>query len=154
MKRLLILLTLAIGIALIGSAQAGLQINSMFGGTYVADKGVSEIQMSGNQRYLRQHNLTLLAMFKGPAAKYAPMIQKLVLADGAKAVGRNVRYRDGRLQYACFSLPAERRKGKATLHKYIYYFYNSNADPANVLLVYMEGALDTSRAEKIFNSYK
>ncbi|MDE6555668.1 MAG: hypothetical protein K2K55_01740 [Duncaniella sp.] len=153
MKRLLLLLAITIGMAIGAEAQTGLEINSMFGGAYVADKGVTEIQMSGNQRYLREYRLSALAIFKGPAEKYASKIEKLVLADGSKAVGRNVRYREGHLQYACFSLPAEKVKGKPSLHRYIYYFYNKNTNPATVLLVYMEGYIDTAKAERIFISY-
>ncbi len=101
---------------LAAAAQSGLQINQIFGGKYVSDPSVTETIMSGEQRFLRANYLSNLATFKGEAKTYAPIIQPLVLADGAQAIGRNVRYKDGKLQYAFFMLKPVTVDGLSLIH--------------------------------------
>ena len=83
------------------SAQTGMHINNVLGGKYVSDPSVTEVIMSGEQKFVKAHGLSNLATF-GDWRPYAPILQPLVLADGAKSIGRNVRYKDGKLQYAFF----------------------------------------------------
>lgn len=150
MKRL-ILIVIALVAVVAAYAQAGLQINSIFGGKYSCDSTVTETMMSGNQRFLRKHNLSTFATFKGPAAKYASVIQPLVLADGAHATGRNIRYRDGKLRYAFFILPQVERNGQK-INRYLYYINNEGTHKPSVIVIYFDGTIRPERASELINS--
>ena len=146
-----ILIVIAIATVVAAYAQAGLQINSIFGGKYSADSTVTETMMSGNQRFLKKHYLSTFATFKGPAAKYASVIQPLVLADGAHATGRNIRYSDGKLRYAFFILPSVERNGQ-TINRYLYYINNEGARKPSVIVIYFEGRIRPEKASELINS--
>lgn len=140
-------MTLTVIVAtLAAAAQSGLQINQIFGGKYVNDPSVTETMMSGEQRFLRANYLSNLATFKGDAKTYAPIIQPLVLADGAKAIGRNVRYKDGKLQYAFFMLKPVTVDGRKH-NRYLYYIYNAKPASPTVMVIYFDGALSRAQAE-------
>ncbi len=149
MKRLLIIFTILLTTVVGLRAQTGLNINLIFGGKYVSDPSVSETVISGEQNFLKRHNLTTLATFKGDAATYAPVIQPLVLADGAKARGRNVRYRQGELRYAFFELAGT---GKGN-NRYIYYINNPDASKPTVMVIFLEGSLSASKATDLIKSF-
>lgn len=162
MKRLLTILLTLVVIGSVASAQTGLEINKAFGGKYAGNTDVSEVVMSGDQPYLRRHNLKSLAIFRGPAESYASILQPLVLADGAKAIARDVRYSNGKLHYAYFMLPSVETDGKS-VKRYIYYLNkecaNSNKrakktahTKSPVILIYFEGNIGRERAASIINN--
>lgn len=132
-------------------AQSGLEIDRIFGGKYSADPTVTETMMSGDQSFLRSHQLSTFATFKGDATKYVPIIQPLVMADGAHATARNVRYRDGKLHYAFFVLPPVTANGKR-LNRYIYYLNNEKAKKPSVMVIYFDGTITSAKAETIIKS--
>lgn len=132
-------------------AQSGLEINRIFGGKYSSDPTVTETMMSGDQSFLRSHKLSTFATFKGNAAKYVQIIQPLVMADGAHATARNVRYRDGKLHYAFFVLPPVTANGKR-LNRYLYYLNNEKAKKPSVMVIYFDGALTSAKAETLIKS--
>lgn len=146
-RQIIIAVALALS-ALSALAQADLQIASMFGGKYANDPGVTEINLSGDQRFLKSKHLNCFMTFKGDAKTYAPKIQPMVLADGSHATGRNVRYKDGMLQYAYFVLKPKIVDGK-TLNRYIYYIYNHKSDPATVMLIYFDGPISRRKADAL-----
>lgn len=155
MKRLLLIMSILIAATLGADAQTGLQINRIFGGKYISDPSVTETLMSGNQRALRNRKLTTFATFKGNAEKYAPIIQPLVLADGAHATARNVRYRDGKLQYAFFVLP-QTGNGQKKLNRYLYYINNQGSKKSKspkVMVIYFEGSISPDGARSLIRSY-
>ena len=145
MKRLLSTIVLFVGICLVAHAQQGLEINKLFGGKYISDPSVSEVVLSGDQPFLTKKHLSAMSTFRGDAKTYAPIIESLVLDDGKDATARNVRYKDGRLQYAFFALPPDKAKD----NRFIYYINNS---PGNVILIYIAGRISLSRAESIIRS--
>lgn len=153
MKRLLATLIVMLGIIAGASAQKGLEINKVFGGKYVSDPSVTETLMSGEQKFLRSHRLTTLATFRGASKTYAPILQPLVLADGTNAIGRNVRYRDGKLQYAFFILKPVETGGKK-INRYLYYLNNENSKRPSAMLIYFDGSLSRSQAESLIRSLK
>lgn len=153
MKRLLATLIVMLGIIAGASAQKGLEINKVFGGKYVSDPSVTETLMSGEQKFLRSHRLTTLATFRGASKTYAPILQPLVLADGNNAIGRNVRYRDGKLQYAFFILKPTEANGKK-INRYLYYLNNENSKRPSAMLIYFDGSLSRSQAESLIRSLK
>lgn len=112
----------------------------------MSDPSVTETIMSGEQRFLRANYLSNLATFKGEAKTYAPIIQPLVLADGAQAIGRNVRYKDGKLQYAFFMLKPVTVDGRKH-NRYLYYIYNAKPASPTVMVIYFDGVLSKAQAE-------
>ncbi len=134
--------------ALVSQAQQGLKINQIFGGRYVSDPSVTETMLSGEQRFLRSHKLTTFATFKGDAKTYTSIIQPLVLADGAHAKGRNVRYREGKLQYAFFVLPSIESDGKK-INRYLYYLNNEGTKRPSVMVIYFDGRITPDGASSL-----
>ncbi len=148
MKRFLSTIVLFVGFVLAAQAQQGLEINRLFGGKYISDPSVSEIVLSGKQPFLTKKHLTAMSTFRGDAKTYANIIAPLVLDDGKNAVARNVRYKDGILQYAFFALPPNHSDG----NRYIYYVNDSSGNSSNVILIYIAGFINYSRAESIIRS--
>lgn len=135
-------------------AQNGLNINKVFGGKYVTDPQVSETVMTGDHRLLRKRNLTTLATFSGPYDKYASILQPLVLKDGQNAKGRDVRFKNGKLEYAFFILSPTIIDGKK-INRYLYYLNNeSKKKNASVMLIYFDGTIDRFHAETLINSLR
>lgn len=94
--------------------------------------------------------LSNLATFRGDSETYAPILQPLVLADGAKSIGRNVRYKDGKLQYAFFMLPVTIVNGKKT-NRYLYYLNNPDGNKPSVMMIYFDGTLSRTDAEAVIS---
>lgn len=148
MKRILLITITLIAAVLGASAQSDLQIGRVFGGKYGSDPSVTETMMSGEQRFLRSNRLANFATFKGDAKTYAPIIQPLVLADGANAIGRNVRYKDGKLQYAFFILKPIIADGRK-LNRYLYYITSTKEKKSTVMLIYFDGSLTRMQADAL-----
>ncbi|MDE5807755.1 MAG: hypothetical protein K2H76_06525, partial [Muribaculaceae bacterium] len=100
MKKILLILFILLCAALPSAAQTGLEINKIFNGRFSSDPAVTETLLSGSSKLLKKNKLTVFATFKGPAANYRSDVEKAVLADGASAIGKNVRYKEGKLYYA------------------------------------------------------
>lgn len=152
-RTLLITLTLWVATFCV-SAQSDLHIGRVFGGKYGSDPSVTETMMSGEQRFLRSNRLANFATFKGDAETYASIIQPLVLADGANAIGRNVRYKDGKLQYAFFMLKPTTESGRK-LNRYLYYVTtskyhtDSKKSTSYVMVIYFDGQLTRQQADAL-----
>lgn len=141
LKRFLTILLTVLAALLPARAQEGLEISSLFKGSFTSDPNVTETLIAGNQKFLRSHKLSLLATFKAPAAKYGAMVEKLVKADAATAIGKKVRYKDGRLFLGLFMLKPT-GSGKTATNRYLYYLNPTSGPKPYVLLVYMEGKLE------------
>lgn len=153
MKRLLISLIIALTAVMASTAQAGLNINRVFTGTAAASPEATMTIMSGNSSYLKSHNLTALATFKGPSEKFAKTIEPLVVADATKASGKNLRYKNGHLHYAFFALPPL-KSGKLTINRYVYYLDNDSEKDRNITLVYLEGTISQPAASKLIKTLR
>lgn len=150
MKRVLLTVLLLVVVSLCVDAQTGLNIDKMFGGKYSSDPEVVETLMNGDQTYLRNKRLRALATFKG-GEKYASKIQSLVLKDGANAKSRDVRYKNGKLQYVFYVLPPIESGGEK-LNQYVYYIHNMEGSKPTVMLIYASGTLSPHRAESLIQS--
>lgn len=150
MKRLLSTLIAIVTLTTTAVAQQNLEIGRLFGGRYSSDPSVSEVMINGEQRFLTSHRLTALATFRGAAKTYAAIAQPLVLADGKGAHARNVRYKDGRLQYAFFALPPKPDNEKE--NRFIYYLNNGQGDKGSIIVIYIAGEISCARAESIITS--
>lgn len=73
-----------------------------------------------------------------------------MLADGAKSIGRNVRYKDGKLQYAFFMLPVTIVNGKKT-NRYLYYLNKPDGNKPSVMMIYFDGTLSRTDAEAVIS---
>lgn len=153
MNRLLTILTILILSTLSLYARTGLEIDKLFTEQYAADPQVTETILSGNNRYLKKHNLTDFSTFKAPAAKYRATVEQMVLTDARKATGKNVRYKDGKLYYALFILSPVSVNG-TKLNRYIYYLNNSTAKGGNVMVIYLEGKLSEQDVTLLLQSAK
>lgn len=139
--------------AMASVAQAGLNINRVFTGNAASAPEATMTIMSGDSRYLKSHNLTALATFRAPSEKFAKTVEPLVVADAAKATGKNLRYKNGRLHYAFFSLPGL-KSGKRTINRYVYYLDNDSEKDKSVTLVYIEGSISQPAAAKLIKTVR
>lgn len=140
MKRLITLLMLwAIGTSAM-LAQNKLHIGELFDGRYHDEPRASETQISSDK--LDRYSLSLyrsLTLTDMPEA--AATIEPLVTRDAAKAVDREVSYRDGGLYYGFYQL--QPRHG---VQRYLFYL-NQNRNKGNkIILIYLEG---TASRDKI-----
>lgn len=151
MKRVLFFFFLLVSSAMIINAQTGLEINSIFNGRYASDPNVTETLISGKNKFLQKHKLNVLATFKGPATSYRTMVERMVLADASKALGKSVRYKDGRLYFGLFILkPIVVNNIK--MNRYLYYLDNSTHKNPTVLVVYLEGTLNEQQVSDFIQS--
>lgn len=151
MKRSFIAFMLVLTLSAMASAQTGLEIGQIFNGRYAGDPTVTETMMSGNHQFLRRHDLNVFATFKGPSSKYASIIEPMVLADGAKSVGRNIRYKEGKLHYAFFMLRPITEGGEK-VNRFLYYLNNAPQKGSNMMVVYFEGPISQSEASSLIQS--
>ena len=151
MKRYLTAVMIILTTSILAAAQTPLQISQIFNGTYASDPAVTETMMSGNHDFLKRHKLSLFTTFKGPASKYAQIVEPLVLKDGANAIGRNIRYKDGVLTYAYFMLQPIEEDGK-TINRYIYYINGQPQKGKNIMVLYFEGRLRQNEANALIKA--
>lgn len=144
---LLFLIPISVGV----SAQTKLEIDNLFTEHYASDPQVTETILSGNNKFLKRHNLTVFSTFKGPASKYQQTVERMVLSDARSATGKSVRYKDGKLYFALFILRPVTING-TRLNRYIYYLNNSAAKGHNVLVVYLEGTLSEHDVAKLIQN--
>lgn len=151
MKRSLITFMLMLTVTAMAFAQQDLEINKIFNGKYAGDPKVTETMISGNHRFLKSQKLETFYTFKGPADRYVPIVEPLVLADGAKSVGRNIRYKEGKLHYAFFMLRPITEGGKK-INRYLYYLNNEPQKGSNIMVLYFEGSMNQSEANTLIQT--
>ena len=151
MKRSIIAFMLLLTVSAMASAQTGLEINQIFNGKYAGDPKVTETMISGSHQFLRHHVLNVFSTFKGPAVKYALIIEPLVLADGAKSIGRNIRYKEGKLHYAFFMLRPLTENGEK-INRFLYYLNNLPQKGNNMMVLYLEGTISQNEANSLIQS--
>ena len=154
MKHLLVILIAIVGMWLQAEAQTGLNIEKMLGGKYASDPNVTETFISGNRnKFLDKHHLRLFATFKGPADKYEATAEELVKKDAAAAVGKNVRYKGGRLYYGLYSLKPVTIDGRK-VYRYLYYLNNGAVKGKTLLVIYFEGNITEDKALQLIRSMR
>lgn len=117
------------------SAQKGLNINNLFDGRYTDNDRVAETYVEGGS--LADYNVDLyhsLTLTGDPDE--AAAIEALVKRDGAKAVNREVAYRDGGLYYAFYELTPR----NIIANRYIFYLNQHRGSGNKIILIYIEGA--------------
>ncbi|MBD5228766.1 MAG: hypothetical protein HDS69_01800 [Bacteroidales bacterium] len=143
MKQLITLLMLwAIG-ASTALAQDRLNIGELFDGRYHDDPRASETLIEGEK--LSNYQLTLyrsLTLTDMPAE--AAEIVPLVTRDAAKAVDREVSYRDGGLYYGFYQLKS--RGGK---NCYLFYLDQNRNGGNKIILIYLEGRASRDKIKQM-----
>ena len=124
-------------------AQDGLNINSLFDGRYRANPAASETIIQGSRlsRYdlKNYHALTLTGV---PDAAYE--IERLVSKDGAKALSREVSYKQGRLYYGFYRLASHNG-----LRRYLFYLNQHLKGGNKIILIYLDGDADTEAIKRM-----
>ncbi|MDE6577486.1 MAG: hypothetical protein K2J82_09760 [Muribaculaceae bacterium] len=154
MKRILMIMLALSSVIFSLSAQSGLNIEKFLGGKYASDPQVTETFISGKgNKFLEKHKLRVFATFKGPSAKYEGMVEALVMKDAATAIGKNIRYKNGKLYYGLFSLaPVVINKKK--IYRYLYYLNKGVGSGKNLMVVYFEGNLNEEEALRLIQSIR
>lgn len=134
MKRLIAILMLMCAGTSAMLAQDKLNVGELFDGRYHDEPRASETQITGDR--LAKYSLTLyrsLTLTDMPEA--AAIIAPLVIRDAAKAVDREVSYRDGGLYYGFYQL-----QPRHSVERYLFYL-NQNLNKGNkIILIYLEGS--------------
>ncbi|OKY86333.1 MAG: hypothetical protein BHV69_02640 [Bacteroidales bacterium 52_46] len=124
-------------------AQDRLNIGALFDGRYHDEPRASETQISGDK--LERYALSLyrsLTLTDYPEA--AADIEPLVTRDAAKAVDREVSYRDGGLYYGFYQL-----KPSGVKQRYLFYL-NQNRNGGNkIILIYLEGMASRDKIKEM-----
>lgn len=126
-----------------------LKISEMFSSKYVSDPAVSQLLLSGENSFLRKHDLILFATFRGPSATYVPIIKPILLEDSNSAESRNIRYQDGRLAYAFFSFPPSDKD--EVIRQFVYYIDPIGKNKSDVMLIYFEGSITSGKAYRLIS---
>ena len=144
MKRITIILICLLS-AMAAIAQTGLNINRLFDGRYKTAAGATEIIVTGVQA--REIGLTVYHSLSVTDKNQAELVEGLVVKDGAKAVDKEVEYRNGQLYYGFYTMPKQKQS-----NRYIF-FLNQNLarkSPKNVVtLIYMEGFANQDEIKKL-----
>jgi len=145
MKRTTIIILACMLTTMAAMAQTGLNINHLFDGRYKKAAGATEIIVTGSQAH--EIGLTIYHSISVTEKAQAEIIENLVVKDGAKAIDKEVEYRNGQLYYGFYTLPKYKRS-----NRYIF-FLNQNLarkSPKNVVtLIYMEGEASAERIKKL-----
>ena len=145
MKRITIIILTCLLTTIAAMAQTGLNINRLFDGRYNKASGATEIIVTGVQA--REIGLTVYHSLSVTDKNQAELVEGLVVKDGAKAVDKEVEYRNGQLYYGFYTMPKQKHS-----NRYIF-FLNQNLarkSPKNVVtLIYMEGFANQDEIKKL-----
>lgn len=145
MKRTTIIILASMLTTIAAMAQTGLNINRLFDGRYMKVADATEIIVTGSQAH--EIGLTIYHSISVTEKAQAEIIENLVVKDGAKAIDKEVEYRNGQLYYGFYTLPKYKRS-----NRYIF-FLNQNLarkSPKNVVtLIYMEGDASAEKIKKL-----
>lgn len=139
----LIIIFIAMIASLTAAAQTGLNVDALFDGRYRDNKSAVETIIKGEQ--LRKYDLsTYHSLTLADMPEAAAEIEQLVEKDGARAISREVSYRQGHLYYGFYQLPPY--KG---LSRHLFYL-NQNLNKGNkIMLIYLDGIATTEFVKKL-----
>lgn len=129
-------------------AQKNLNISSLFNGQYRNKEDATEVLMKG--RKLVPYKLSLFrSLTLNTGTVNVSQIEKMVKADGAKAIDKEVGSRSGRLYYAFYQL-----KPSGENCRYLFYRNNSlqtgNGKKNTLTVIYMEGTATIEELKRTF----
>ena len=97
MKRTTIIILTCLLATMTAMAQNGLNINRLFDGRFKKAAGATEIIVTGRQAH--EIGLDVYHSLSVTDKGQAELIESLVVKDGAKAIDKEVEYRNGQLYY-------------------------------------------------------
>lgn len=150
MKRRLYLWLLALMLAMPLSAQQGLHIAPLFGGQFREDRNATEVLMKG--RKLAPYKLSLFrSLTLNTGRVNVAQIERLVRADGAAAVDKEVGLRSGHLYYGFYQL-----KPVGKTRRYLFFRNNSlkpgSGRTSTLTIIYMEGTATINELKRNFGN--
>ena len=110
MKRTTIIILACMLTTMAAMAQTGLNINRLFDGRYKKAAGATEIIVTGSQAH--EIGLTIYHSISVTEKAQAEIIENLVVKDGAKAIDKEVEYRNGQLYYGFYTMPKNKRSNR------------------------------------------
>lgn len=117
-------------------AQTSLQVNKLFDGRYRKLPNAVEIVVTGElANKLKLNVFRSLSLSEDKSVEQE--IERLVVKDGAKALDKEVEYREGNLYYGFYRFKSE----KKAMNRYVFYLNQAYAskNPVNkVTVIYME----------------
>lgn len=125
-------------------AQKGLNINGAFAPAYRDMKGATETLIIKDRltkmNLDRYHSITFT-----DHPELAAKLERMVIADGKKAVSKEVRYKSGHLYYGFYRLsPIE-----CNVNRYILYLNGHLAGDNRIVLLYLEGKASPDKVKEM-----
>lgn len=145
MKKMLILLAMAVVTVASALAQKGLAVNQLFDGRFKHDPDATEIIVTKGKA--ASMGLDVYHSLSVSDAKSAALIEALVVKDGVKAADKEVEYRGGKLYYGYYVLTP-----KADSNRFLFYLNQNLArkNPVNkVTLIYMQGDVSSKKIKNM-----
>lgn len=142
MKRIFTIMLLCAMFSVSALAQSGLHVNKLFS-KYRKMPNAVEVYVTGQEaerlKLSLYRSLTLTSYVDGDL-----LLEPSVVKDGVSALDKEVEYRDGKLYYGFYTLPA-RKFGNETVNRYLFYLNQNLANKKSVnkiTIIYLEGKAD------------
>lgn len=129
----------------VASAQTGLATSDLFGDTYIGNQGVRLMKIEGGE--LKKMKLQKFYSFTvtAPDAELAASIESKVKRDGARAMDKEVQYKDKRLRYGFYQL----RQAADYSNRYLVYLDQTDSTGGKILVIYLEGKASLNDVKKL-----
>lgn len=145
MRRITILIILVLSVLPKVLAQESLDISPFFSHDFFEKNGVTTLTVKGEKLkdtgISTYRSITVTGNDEG-----SDQLAQAVKHDGAKALTREVSYRDGKLYFGFYVL-----KPHASLNRYILYLDRTEGEERKTTLIYLEGTADTQKIKKFLN---
>ncbi len=145
MRRFTILLILLLSVLPKVLAQEGLSITPFFSQEFFEKPGITTVTVTGKK--LKKTGIDIyrsLTVTGNPES--SNLLEQAVKRDGAKAVSREVSFRDGKLHFGFYTLKPHDR-----MNRYILYLNRTEEGKRKTTLIYLEGTGDTNQIKKFLN---
>lgn len=146
MQRILMILIALMSVVRPAQAQAGLNIASIFEGSYSTRQDATSVQFSGSR--LKAFNLSLSrSLSLTPSAADTRQIEAAVLRDAAHAVSKEEVRKSGHVYYGFYKLSSVGAE-----NRYIFYRNNSyqTGSDGRLTLIYLQGRATAAELKRIF----
>ena len=147
MRRILMILIALMVVVLSAHAQTGLNIASIFDGSYSTRQDATSVQFSGSR--LKAFNLSLSrSLSLTPSATDTRQIEAAVLRDAAHAVSKEEVRKSGHVYYGFYKLSSVGAE-----NRYIFYRNNSyqTGSDGRLTLIYLQGRATAAELKRMFS---
>lgn len=147
MKKAVLLMILALGLAVSATAQDGMAVARLFGGDYRKQPNVTEVVMKGKAVMKRAGLEVFHSVTVSDDPALAATMEQLVEADAKNATDKEVGMRGGKMYYGFFAF-----KGTNGKNRYLFFrndLLRKGAEP-RTSVVYMEGKATMRELREFF----